>query len=157
MLCLRALQQKEAAVAGGSAPSSPEQVHSHPGEELKCTSTKCWQICAMPGMLHPAALSLLPHFLTGSPRRLYWSKCGWAAGLGCSNCGMWWGRDKLVTSRAGQREERPGLTAQQRGGGSLQEGQGRVLKIRSWSRTTQTWNDLTKTKPSLWPRELPQF
>lgn len=37
----------------------------------------------------------------------------------------------------------PGLTAQQRGGGSLQEGQGRALKI-SWSRTTQTWNHLTK-------------
>lgn len=127
MLCPGALQQKEAAVAAGSAPSSPEQVHTH-GEELKCTSTECWQIHAMPGMLHPAALSLLPHFLTDSPTRLYWSKCGWAAGLGCSNRGMWWGRDKLVSSRARHREERPGLTAQQRGGGRLQEGQGRVLK-----------------------------
>lgn len=61
-------------------------------------------------------LSLLPRFLTGSPTRLYWSKCGWAAGLGCSNRGMWWGRDKLVSSRARHREEMPGLTAQQRVG-----------------------------------------
>lgn len=41
MLCPRALQEKEAAAAGGSAPSSPEQVHTHPGEELKCTSMPC--------------------------------------------------------------------------------------------------------------------
>lgn len=109
----------------------------------------------MPGMLHPAALSLLPHFLTGSPTRLYWSKCGWAAGLGCSNRGMWWGRDKLVSSRARHREERPGLTAQQRGGGRLQEGQGRVLKIWSWSRTTQTWNHLPKQSLPLGQENYP--
>lgn len=156
MLCPRALQQKEAAVAGGSAPSSPEQVHTHPGEELKCTSTECWQIHAMPGMLHPAALSPSP-FPHWQPHETVLKQMWMGSGSGCSNHGMWWGRDKLVSFRARHGEERPGLTAQQRGRGSLQEGQGRVLKIWSWSRTTQTWNDLTKTKPSLWPRELPQF
>lgn len=153
MLCPRALQQEEAAGAGGSAPSSPEhtsrratQVHQHWVLTNMCHARNASSCCSLS---FPISSLAAPRDCTGANVD---GQQGWAVAIvACDEAETSW-------YPPGQGIERRCQGSQHsRGWGSLQEEQGRVLKIWSWSRTTQTWNHLTKTEPSLWPRELPQF